>query len=291
MLHSRNLQLYLSLGIKLTKIYRVLKFKQSDWIKKYINFNTKKWTNAADSFEKDFLKFMINSVYGKTMESLRKRINARLVNNEKDLLKCTSRPTHITDKIFGKNYAAIHEIKPVLMLNKPIYVGFTVLELSKWLMYDFHYRFIKKQFEVELTFTDTDGLTYEIKSEDVHEEFFKYKYLFDFSNYPTDSKLFDEMRIIKKLLVKWKMNLKEKQLVNLLDWSRSCIPWKILMFNNLIPQKQWILQLSLMNSKTLYLTKKYSDIKWEEFKAKNIKWEHTKSTKYHYHVLMIKDLL
>ena len=67
-------------------------------------------------------------------------------------------------------------------------------------MYDFHYRFIKKQFDVELTFTDTDGLTYEIKSEDVHEEFFKYKYLFDFSNYPTDSKIL--MRIIKKLLVK-----------------------------------------------------------------------------------------
>ena len=202
MLHSRNLQLYLSLGIKLTKIYRVLKFKQSDWIKKYINFNTKKWTNAADSFEKDFLKFMINSVYGKTMESLRKRINARLVNNEKDLLKCTSRPTHITDKIFGKNYAAIHEIKPVLMLNKPIYVGFTVLELSKWLMYDFHYRFIKKHFDSELLFTDTDSLTYEIESKDVYEELCKHKHLFDFSNYPKDSKFFDQAN--KKVIGKMK---------------------------------------------------------------------------------------
>ena len=125
---------------------------------------------------------MINSVCGKTMESLRKRVNARLVNNEKDFLKCTSRPTHITDKIFGKNYAAIHEIKPVLMLNKPIYVGFTVLELSKWLMYDFHYRFIKKQFDTELLFTDTESFTYKIKSEDVYEEFFKHKHLFDFSN-------------------------------------------------------------------------------------------------------------
>ena len=85
---------------------------------------------------------MINSVYDKTMENLRKRINVRLVTNEKDFLKYTSRPTHITHKIFGKNYAAIHEIKPVLMLNKPIYVGFTVLELSKCLMYAFHYNFI-----------------------------------------------------------------------------------------------------------------------------------------------------
>ena len=74
---------------------------------------------------------MINSVYEKTMENLRKRINVRLANNEKDFLKYTSKPTHITHKIFDKNYAVIHEIKPLLMLNKPIYVGFTVLDLNK----------------------------------------------------------------------------------------------------------------------------------------------------------------
>ena len=78
-----------------------------------------------------------------------------------------------------------------LMLNKPIYVGFTVLDLSKWKMYDFHYNFIKKNFDAEL-FTDTDSLTYEIKSENVYEEFFKWKDLFDFSNYSKDSKFFDD---------------------------------------------------------------------------------------------------
>ena len=100
-------------------------------MKKYINFNTGKRTNAANSFKKDFFELMINSVYGKTRENLQKRINVRLVNNEKYFLKYTSRPTHFTHKIFNKNYAAIHEIKPVLTLNKPIYVGITVLELSK----------------------------------------------------------------------------------------------------------------------------------------------------------------
>ena len=140
--HYRNLQLYLSLRMKLTKIHKVLKFKQSDWMKKYIDFNTEKIMNAANHFEKDFFKLMINSVYGKTVESLRKRINVRLVNKVADFLKYTCKPTYITRKFFGKDYAAIHEIKPVLILSKAIYVGFTVLDLSKWKMYDFHYNFI-----------------------------------------------------------------------------------------------------------------------------------------------------
>ena len=103
-LHYKNLQLHLPLGMRLAKIHRVVKFKQSDWMKKYINFNTEKRTNAANSFEKDF----------KTMENLQKIITVRLENNEKDFLKYTSRTTHITHKIFDKNYAFIHKTKPVL---------------------------------------------------------------------------------------------------------------------------------------------------------------------------------
>ena len=123
MYHYTNLQLYLSLGMKLIKIHRVLKFKQTDSIKKYIDFN------AINSFEKNFFKLMINSVHGKTMKNLRKRISTKVVNNEEDFLKHVSKPTYISREIFGKNYAAVHEIKPVLTLNKPIYVGFTVLGL------------------------------------------------------------------------------------------------------------------------------------------------------------------
>ena len=114
-------------------------------MKGYIDLNTEKRKNAANSFEKDFFKLMINSTYRKTVENLRKRMNVRLVNNKKDFLKYTSRPTYFTHKISGKDYAAIHEIKPVLMLNKPIHVGFAVLDLSKWKVYDFHYNFIKKK--------------------------------------------------------------------------------------------------------------------------------------------------
>ena len=123
----------------------------------------KKEKNATNDFEKDFFKLVINSINGKTMENLRKRIIARLVNNEQDFLKYTSRPTYVTHKLFDEGYAAINEIKPVLVLNKPIYVGFTVLELSKRMMYDFQYNFIKKNFNAELLFTDAGSLTYKIK--------------------------------------------------------------------------------------------------------------------------------
>ena len=82
-LHYRNLQLYLSLGMKLTKIHRVLQFKQSDSMKKYIDFNSEKRMNADNDFEKDFFKLIIISIYGKTMENLRKRIGVQLVTNEK----------------------------------------------------------------------------------------------------------------------------------------------------------------------------------------------------------------
>ena len=95
-------------------------------MKKYIDSNTYKRICATNDFEKDFFKLMINSVYGKTIENLRKRINLRFVNNKKDFSKYTSKPTYVTHKLFNKDFAAIHEIKQVLVLNKPIYVGFTV---------------------------------------------------------------------------------------------------------------------------------------------------------------------
>ena len=171
-------------------------------MRKYIDFNTEKRKNVTNDFEKDFFRLMINSAYGKTMENLRKRINVRFVNNEKDFLKYTSRPTYVTHKLFDKDYAAIHEIKPVLTLNKPIFAGFTVLELSKWNMYDFHYNFIKKNFNAELLFTDTDSLTFEIKSENVYQDFFRWKDLFDFSNYSKESKFFDNAN--KKVIGKMK---------------------------------------------------------------------------------------
>ena len=96
-----------------------------------------------------------------------------MINNAEDFLNYTSRPICITHKIFGKDYVAIHEVKPVLILNKPIYVRLTVLGLKKWKMYNFQFNFIEKNFDAELLLTDMDSFFHDIKSENVDEEFFK----------------------------------------------------------------------------------------------------------------------
>ena len=180
--------------MKLTKVHRILGFKQSDWLIKYIDFNTDKRKNAANSFENDFFKLINNSVFGKTMENLRKRISIKLINNAKGYVKCINKPSFISQKIFSKNFVAILQVKSVLILNKPIYVGFSILDLSKLLMYKFHYEYIKNKFDARLLFTDTDSLVYEIKTEDVYEDFYADQNLFHFSDYSLNSKFFDPVK-------------------------------------------------------------------------------------------------
>ena len=203
-LHYHNLQLYMSLGLKLTKIHRALQFDQSPWLKPYINFNTKKRAEAKNSFEKDFFKLMNNSVFGKTMENLRKRQDIKLVTDEEQLLKWASRPSFIRCKIFNEDLVAVHKIKPTLTLNRPAYVGMCILDLSKTLMYDFHYNYIKSKYgdKARLLFTDTDSLMYEIKADDVYQDFWKDKHLFDNSDYPKDSPFYDNAN--KKVIGKFK---------------------------------------------------------------------------------------
>ena len=203
-LHYRNLQIYMSLGLKLTKIHRALEFNQSPWLKTYIDFNTKKRAKAKNSFEKDFFKLMNNSVFGKTMENLRKRQDIKLVTDEENLLKWTSKPSFVSFKIFNEDLVAVHKMKPTLTLNRPAYVGMCILDLSKTLMYDFHYNYIKSKYDnkARLLFTDTDSLTYEIEADDVYQDFWKDKHLFDNSDYPKNNPFFDNSN--KKVIGKFK---------------------------------------------------------------------------------------
>ena len=203
-LHYRNLQLYTDLGLKLTKVHRVLEFNQSAWLKQYIDFNTQKRTNAKNAFEKDFFKLMNNSVFGKTMENIRKRVDVRLITDEKKLLKIAAKPTYVSSKIFNENLVAVHKIKETLTLNRPAYVGMRILDLSKTLMYDFHYNYIKQKYgsKAKLLFTDTDSLTYEIEAKDVYSDFWNDKDKFDNSDYPESSPYFDKTN--KKVIGKFK---------------------------------------------------------------------------------------
>ena len=129
--HYHNLKLYLSLGLHLTKVHRVLSFKQSPWLKPYIDFNTNMRKEAKNEFEKDFFKLMNNAVFGKTMENLRKRVDIQLVHQEKRLAKLTKKPSFKSFKIFNPDLASVEIQKQKLVLNRPIYVGFSILDLSR----------------------------------------------------------------------------------------------------------------------------------------------------------------
>ena len=126
--------------MKFTKIHRVLQFDESPLLAKYINFNTENRKEAKNAFEKDYFKLMNNTVFGKTLENLRKRINLKLTNNEDIYIKHAARANFIPGKMFNENLLAINRIKEELVLNRPMYVGMAILDLSKLLMYDFHYK-------------------------------------------------------------------------------------------------------------------------------------------------------
>ena len=147
---------------------------------------------AANDFEKDFFKLMNNAVFGKTMENLRKRVNVKLVNDVKQLKKLTASPSFDYFRIFTNELAAVNMKKPSLYLNRPIYVGFSILDLSKTLMYEFHYNYIKTKYDDKATllFTDTDSLCYGIRTDDIYRDMQEDADLFDTSEYPPEHFLY-----------------------------------------------------------------------------------------------------
>ena len=203
-LHYRNLQLYLDLGLNLMKVHRLLEFDQSPWFKQYIDFNTEKRKHAKNPFEKDFFKLINNSIYGKCCENVRNRVDVRLVTNEKKLLKLTSKPTYVGFKIFNENLVAVYKIKETLTLNRPAYVCMGILDLSKTLIYDFYYNYIKKKYgdRAKLPFADTDNLTYEIEADDVYQDFWNDIDKFGNSDYPENSPYHNKTN--KKVIGKFK---------------------------------------------------------------------------------------
>ena len=188
-IHYENLKQCLNLGLKITNIHRGLKFKESLWLKKYIALNTDLRTKATNVFEKEQYKLMNNAFFGKTMENIRNRVDIKLLTDGKKAEKLAARPNFKHCNIFSEDLIAIHTNKVFLTFNKPIYLGMCILELSKTLMFDFHYNYIKKKYgdKAKLLFTDTDSLMYEIRTEDFYGDIKgDVKDRFDTSNYPSN---------------------------------------------------------------------------------------------------------
>ena len=193
-LHYRNLKLYVQLGLVITKVHRVLKFKQSPWLKQYIDFNTRQRSLADSGFLKDFFKLMNNGVFGKTQENLRKRVQVDIVTNATILRKRVAKPSFCRGMSITDDITVVQCKVQTLTLNRPIYVGFTVLELSKLHMYDFHYNHMKSKYpyanQLKLLFTDTDTLVYAVQTENIYEDM-AVDDRYDFSEYPTTHPLYN----------------------------------------------------------------------------------------------------
>ena len=171
-IHYENLKQYERLGLIPTKIHRGIKFEERPWLKEYIDLNTNLRTKAKNDFEKDFFKLINNSVFGKTMENIENRVDVRLVTKEKEVMKLSKKPNFESRTIFDENLIAIHMKRTKLVYNKPIYLGMCILDLSKTLMFEFHYDYIKNKYSdrAKLLMTDTDSLIYEIKTDDFYND-------------------------------------------------------------------------------------------------------------------------
>ena len=166
-LHGKNLQLYLSLGMKLKLIRRGLKFKEKDFMKNYIDKNTSLRSQAKNAFEKELFKLMNNSVFGKTMENVRNRVSIELVKDAERAAKLVNKPNFEELKIFDEFLIAVKTRTTKVWMNKPVYVGMSILDLSKTLMFSFQYGYVKKKWEkAEVLYSDTDSLVLNIETDD-----------------------------------------------------------------------------------------------------------------------------
>ena len=200
-LHGKNLALFLSLGMKLKKVRRGLKFQEKNFMKNYIDKNTSLRSQAKNAFEKDLFKLMNNSVFGKTMENVRNRVSIELVKDAERAAKLVNKPNFEELKIFDEFLIAVKMRKTKVWMNKPVYVGMSILDLSKTLMFSFQYEYVKKKWEkVEVLYSDTDSLVLNIETDD----FFKdisgdVKEWFDTNDFPKDHPaVLEGLPIVKK---------------------------------------------------------------------------------------------
>ena len=159
--------------LRLDRIHRAIESNQLPWLKTYIDFNTQLRTAATNDFEKDFFKLMNNSVFGKTMENIRKHRNIKLVTTEEKYLHTVMKPNFKSGVLFGENLMGCEMGKIKVVMNKPVYLTQEILDLSKIIMYEFHYDYMVPKYGLEklkFCYMDTDSLVYDIKTEDFYAD-------------------------------------------------------------------------------------------------------------------------
>ena len=172
-MHIQALNQALQHGLRLDRIHRAIEFDQLPWLRTYIDFNTQLRTAATNDFEKDFFKLMNKSVFGKTMENIRKHRNIKLVTTEEKYLRTVMKPNFKSGVLFGENLMGCEMEKIKVVMNKLVYLGQAILDLSKIVMYEFHYNYMVPKYGLEklkLCYMDTDSLVYDIKTEDFYED-------------------------------------------------------------------------------------------------------------------------
>lgn len=194
-IHYRNLQLYLSLGLQLKKVHKVLKFRQKNFISSYIDLNTKMREKAKDKFTQDLLKLFNNAIFGKSCQNVRTHIDVKFVINMKQVKNYLKKPLYESFRIIDEDKALIKMKRSSVTLNRPIIIGFSVLEISKKLMYDMFYNVFKKNFgkNIKLLYCDTDSLVFKHYCDDIFLEMKKIESVLDLSNYPSQHPLFNSV--------------------------------------------------------------------------------------------------
>ena len=170
--YIKSLKQALNHGLKLKKVHRIIEFNQKAWLKPYIDMNTELRKLAKDDFEKDLLKLMNNAVFGKTMENIRKHRDIKLVTTDKKRSKLVSEPNYHTMNYVSKDLSITEMNKTKVKMNKPIYLGLSILDISKTLMYEFWYDYMKPKYDdnVKLCYMDTDSFIMNIKTEDFYKD-------------------------------------------------------------------------------------------------------------------------
>lgn len=202
LVHYRNLRFYLEQGLVLTKVHKAIRFRQSAWLQPYVQTNTELRAKCKDPVEANVRKGAVNYIYGKCVENLTKRTDVKLVNSHQTCERLINKPHCLRFQLFAEELAAVELQKVKCLINKPTYVGFAVLELSKLHMYRFHYDHLRAWYpDAELLFTDTDSLVYQIYTDDLYADLVSRAEHFDFSNYSEKNPLFrtDNKMVLGKM--------------------------------------------------------------------------------------------